>query len=147
MDVHLEPATAIQASRIAGLRLQVLRIRSRNAGTDHEVPFNPGAPCSPRERGQRRIHKEFHMITNSKRIAMILGLALVASGAAFADDSGDNSMSPWTGESYAAFNGGNFGAPQREPAEAGKKAPEPEVEVIIGLPRDYEKMATDEAAA
>jgi hypothetical protein len=86
------------------------------------------------------------MSTNTKRIAMILGLALVSSGAALADDSGDNSMSPWTGESYAAFNGGNFGAPQREPAEATKE-PVPEVEVIIGLPRDYEKAANEESEA
>ena len=81
------------------------------------------------------------MSTNTLRIIAILGLALASSGIALADDSGDNSMSPWTGESYAAFNGGNFGKPQSEPTEAGKpgKTPEPEVEVIIGLPRDYEK--------
>ena len=87
------------------------------------------------------------MHTNTKRALVILGFALASSGAALAEDSGDNSMSPWTGESYAAFYGGNFfGSPQREPAEATKQ-PVPEVEVIIGLPRDHEKAADEESEA
>ena len=42
---------------------------------------------------------------------MLLAIALtLATGLAHADgDGGDNSMSQWTGESYAAFNGNNVG--------------------------------------
>ncbi|HZQ62404.1 MAG TPA: hypothetical protein VFC24_13700 [Casimicrobiaceae bacterium] len=49
---------------------------------------------------------------------LAVGLALAFSGAARADgDGGDNSMSQWTGESYAAFHRGEVGDFYTDPSE------------------------------
>lgn len=50
-------------------------------------------------------------MTNLKsRTILAAAFLMLASGAALADgDGGDNSMSQWTGDSYAAFYGGNVG--------------------------------------
>jgi hypothetical protein len=44
-----------------------------------------------------------------KHLILAAAIAAASSTPALADDGGDNSMSPWTGESYAAFYGGNIG--------------------------------------
>jgi hypothetical protein len=45
-----------------------------------------------------------------KHLFLAAAIAAASSTPALADgDGGDNSMSPWTGESYAAFYGGNLG--------------------------------------
>ena len=49
-----------------------------------------------------------------RQLLVAAGVAMLAVGSAVADDggggdSGDNSMSQWTGESYSAFHGGNVG--------------------------------------
>lgn len=50
------------------------------------------------------------MNTHCKKLILAIGLAAAFTGVAYADgDGGDNSMSQWTGDSYAAFNGGNIG--------------------------------------
>ena len=54
------------------------------------------------------------MSTMHKRFILAAALAVATTGTALAD-SGDNSMSPWTGESYAAFNGGSAGSLARGP--------------------------------
>ena len=44
------------------------------------------------------------------RMFLTAALLALSTGVAFADgDGGDNSMSQWTGDSYAAFYGGNVG--------------------------------------
>jgi hypothetical protein len=50
---------------------------------------------------------------------LAVGLALAFSGAARAEggDSGDSSMSPFTGESYAAFHRGEVGDFYTDPSE------------------------------
>jgi len=76
-----------------------------------------------------------------KQLLLALGVAVLGTGAAFADDSGgdsgDNSMSQWTGDSYAAFHGkliGDFRSPRDKYAgkEVEKSYPpaEPTTEVI-----------------
>jgi hypothetical protein len=46
----------------------------------------------------------------SNRVFLTAALFALATGVAYADgDGGDNSMNPFTGESYAAFYGGNVG--------------------------------------
>ena len=55
-------------------------------------------------------------VSTVKRIAMMVALVAGVSGVARADD---NSMSIWTGDSYAAFNGGKdfpYGQPVLDPA-------------------------------
>jgi hypothetical protein len=76
----------------------------------------------------------------SRRIALSGALALAVSGASLADN-GDNSMSPYTGESYAAFNGGSV----VETWVYVREAPMPDV--IIGLPREYGNPFRDDTAA
>jgi hypothetical protein len=76
-----------------------------------------------------------------KQLMLALGVAVLGTGAAFADDSGgdsgDNGMSQWTGDSYAAFHGklvGDFRTPRDKYAakELEKTYPtaEPTTEVI-----------------
>lgn len=51
-------------------------------------------------------------------LLLAVGLALAFTGVARADgDGGDNSMSQWTGESYAAFHRGEVGDFYTDPSE------------------------------
>ena len=94
------------------------------------------------------------MIHAAKRVVLASALALVASGAVLAD-SGDNSMSPFTGESYSAFNGSTIGAgyplaERTRPATEGDEAvatSKGSADVIIGLPRGYTNPFRDDTAA
>ena len=81
-----------------------------------------------------------------KQLMLALGVAVLGTGVAFADDSsgdsGDNSMSQWTGDSYAAFHDkliGDFRSPRDEYAEKEleKSYPtaEPTTEVIASAAR------------
>ena len=94
------------------------------------------------------------MTNATKRLVLATAVALAASGSVLAD-SGDNSMSPFTGESYAAFNGGTLGsgyplaerskpATESDEAVAGGKG---SADVIIGLPRGYTNPFRDDTAA
>jgi hypothetical protein len=71
------------------------------------------------------------------RALLATALFALASGVAFAEgDSGDNSMSPWTGESYAAFYGHNLGdfvTPRERLATQLTPAEEPSKEAVAKL--------------
>src|SRR5256885_9422254 len=60
-------------------------------------------------------------------LLMAVGLAVAFAGHARADgdggDSGDNSMSQWTGESYAAFHRGEVGDFYTDPSEMASDQP------------------------
>jgi hypothetical protein len=60
-------------------------------------------------------------------LLMAVGLALAFTGTARADDGGggggDNSMSQWTGESYAAFHRGEVGDFYTDPSEMAADQP------------------------
>lgn len=57
-------------------------------------------------------------------LLMAVGIALAFTGTARADDSGgDNSMSQWTGESYAAFHRGEVGDFYTDPSEMAADQP------------------------
>src|SRR4029078_5895579 len=71
----------------------------------NEIPLRKGAVMKSK-------------VSTVKSIAMIVALVAGVSGVARADD---NSMSIWTGDSYAAFNGGKdfpYGHPALHPAPA-----------------------------
>ena len=75
----------------------------------------------------------------SNRAMLTAVLFALATGVAFADgDGGDNSMNPYTGESYAAFYGGNVGdfvtARERQ-ATALTPAEEPSTQMVASLDR------------
>lgn len=88
------------------------------------------------------------MTTIAKRFILATALAVATTGAALAD-SGDNSMSPWTGDSYAAFNGGPVGSlaagPVAKPTDTAD-ASHSLRDVIIGLPREYISPFRDDTA-
>lgn len=85
------------------------------------------------------------MTTNAKRLVLAAALGLCTTGAALAD-SGDNSMSPWTGDSYAAFNGSSLlGSPAGDMV-AKPTDSTPVRDVIIGLPREYNSPFRDDTA-
>ena len=75
----------------------------------------------------------------SNRAILTVALFALATGVAFADgDGGDNSMNPFTGESYAAFYGGNLGdyvTPRERAATALTPAEEPSTEMVATLDR------------
>ena len=79
-----------------------------------------------------------------RQVILALGIAALGIGAALADgeggDNGNNSMSQWTGESYAAFHNGlvgDFRSPRDKPAEKNTEkaypAAEPTTEVIASV--------------
>jgi hypothetical protein len=66
------------------------------------------------------------MSKNYTHLLMAVGLALAFTGTARADDGGDggdNSMSQWTGESYAAFHRGDVGDFYTDPSEMATEEP------------------------
>lgn len=68
------------------------------------------------------------MKTHAMHLVLAAGLAL-AMGNALADsdsDSGDNSMSQWTGESYAAFHSNQVGDFYTSPSESAAIEPSPD---------------------
>jgi len=73
------------------------------------------------------------------RMFLTAALLALSTGVAFADgDGGDNSMSQWTGESYAAFHGGNVGdfvTPRERLATELAPASEPSNEMVATLDR------------
>jgi hypothetical protein len=75
----------------------------------------------------------------SNRTFFAATLFALVTGVAFADgDGGDNSMNPFTGESYAAFYGGNVGdfvTPRERAATALTPAEEPATETVATLDR------------
>ena len=81
-----------------------------------------------------------------KQVVVALGIVAIGIGSALADgeggDSGNNSMSQWTGESYAAFHNGlvgDFRSPRDKyadkNAEKSYPAAEPTTEVIASTGR------------
>ena len=75
----------------------------------------------------------------SKSIFLAISAFALSTGVAFADgDGGDNSMSQWTGDSYAAFYGGNVGdfvTPRERLATTLTPAEEPSTDVVAMLDR------------
>ena len=80
----------------------------------------------------------------TKQLLLAAGVVVLCNGAAVADgDSGDNSMSPWTGESYAAFYGHNVGDfYTRDEKRAQRVYPpaEPPIESLASTARDTRRI-------
>ena len=75
------------------------------------------------------LYEKYIMSKLTKQLILVAGLAIATAGAAFADggDGGDNSMNPFTGESWAALVGGgkNLSAGQDVRTDTAKKAGRP----------------------
>ena len=85
------------------------------------------------------------MTTVAKRFILAAALAVATTGVALAD-SGDNGMSPWTGDSYAAFNGANVGSLAAGPVAKPTDTASASKDVFIGLPREYPSPFRDDTA-
>src|SRR5215218_6621246 len=92
----------------------------------------------------RRPHAETMMTKLLKQLLLAAGLAALTMGVAHAEgDGGDNSMSQWTGESYAAFYGNNVGdfyTEQEKRAQRDYPAAEPAVEALASTGRDKHQI-------
>ena len=79
-----------------------------------------------------------------KQLFLAAGVASLCIGAAHADgDGGDNSMSQWTGDSYAAFHGNNVGdfyTAEERRAQRNYPAAEPAIETLASTGRDKHRI-------